>query len=61
MTNSWAMLHEEMEEMRNRGYEMTADGIWMGREHFTGEELCDDWMGARRPSALNAYDCCPHY
>ena len=30
MTNSWAMLHDEMEEMRDRGYEMTADGIWMG-------------------------------
>tara|TARA_B100001059_G_scaffold23415_2_gene18800 strand:- start:7199 stop:7660 length:462 start_codon:yes stop_codon:yes gene_type:complete len=39
MTNSWAMLHEEMEEMRNRGYEMTADGFWAGREHFTSEEL----------------------
>ena len=39
MTNSWAMLHDEMEEMRNRGYEMTADGFWVGRDHFTGEEL----------------------
>lgn len=39
MTNSWAMLHDEMEEMRDRGYEMTADGIWMGREHFTEDEL----------------------
>ena len=29
MTNSWAMLHDEMEEMRNRGYEMTADGMWV--------------------------------
>ena len=32
MTNSWAMLHEEMEEMRNRGYEMTADGFWVGED-----------------------------
>jgi hypothetical protein len=39
MTNSWAMLQEEMERMRDRGYEMTAEGIWMGREHFTEEEL----------------------
>ena len=39
MTNSWAMLHDEMEEMRNRGYEMTADGMWVGREDLTGEEF----------------------
>ena len=39
MTNSWAMLQEEMERMRDRGYEMTAEGIWMGREHFTEDEL----------------------
>ncbi len=56
MTNSWAMLHDEMEEMRNRGYEMTADGIWMGREHFTEEELSDDWMGADARAALNSYN-----
>ena len=37
MTNSWAMLHDEMEEMRNRGYEMTADGMWVGREELIGE------------------------
>ena len=37
MTNSWAMLQEELEAMRDRGYEMTAEGIWMGREHFTEE------------------------
>ncbi len=41
MTNSWAMLHEEMEELRNRGYEMTADGFWVGREDLTGEEYGD--------------------
>ena len=41
MTNSWAMLHEEMEEMRNRGYEMTAEGIWMELEDLTGEEYGD--------------------
>ena len=41
MTNSWAMLYDEIEEMRNRGYEMTGDGIWMGREHFTAEEYGD--------------------
>lgn len=56
MTNSWAMLHDEMEEMRNRGYEMTGDGFWMNREHFTGEELSDDWMGADARSALNNYN-----
>ena len=39
MTNSWAMLHDEMEDMRNRGYEMTADGFWVGREDLTGEEF----------------------
>ena len=39
MTNSWAMLHDEMEYMRSRGYEMTADGMWVGREHFSEEEL----------------------
>jgi len=37
MTNSWAMLHDEMEEMRERGYEMTADGFWVGREQLTEE------------------------
>ena len=41
MTNSWAMLHDEMEEMRNRGYEMTADGFWWAREDLTGEECGD--------------------
>ncbi len=55
MTNSWAMLHDEMEEMRNRGYEMTADGMWMGREHFTEEEL-GDWMGADARAALNKHN-----
>jgi len=39
MTNSWAMLQDELEAMRDRGYEMTAEGIWMGREHFTEDEL----------------------
>ena len=39
MTNSWAMLQDELEAMRDRGYEMTAEGVWMGREHFTDEEL----------------------
>lgn len=41
MTNSWAMLQEELEAMRDRGYEMTAEGIWMGREDLTGEEYTD--------------------
>ncbi len=51
MTNSWAMLQEELEAMRDRGYEMTAEGIWMGKEHFTEEEVGDlmgtppSWMG----------------
>ncbi len=64
MTNSWAMLHDEMEEMRNRGYEMTADGIWMGRDHLTGEyesgevvvtdDMMDDARAALdRHAALN--------
>ena len=39
MTNSWAMLHDELKAMRDRGFEMTAEGIWMGREHFTEDEL----------------------
>ena len=56
MTNSWAMLYDEIEEMRNRGYEMTADGFWVGRDQLTEEELCDDWMGADARAALNAYD-----
>jgi hypothetical protein len=38
------MLHDEMEEMRERGYEMTADGIWMGRDQLT-EDDSSDWMG----------------
>ena len=37
MTNSWAMLQEELEAMRDRGYEMTAEGIWMGRDQLTEE------------------------
>ncbi len=41
MTNSWAMLQEELEAMRDRGYEMTAEGIWMGREELTGEDNGD--------------------
>ncbi len=39
MTNSWAMLHDLW--MRERGYEMTDDGYWMEREHFTEDELTD--------------------
>ena len=39
MTNSWAMVHDEIKAMRDRGYEMTAEGIWMGKENFTEEEL----------------------
>ena len=54
MTNSWAMLHDEMEEMRNRGYEMSAEGIWMGREELTGEEV-GDWMGADARDLLNQH------
>ena len=60
MTNSWAMLHDELEAMRDRGYEMTAEGIWMGREHFTEDELTGenngDWMGLDARSALIAGD-----
>ncbi|AOV62349.1 hypothetical protein S420910_161 [Synechococcus phage S-CAM7] len=37
MTNSWAMLQEELEAMRDRGYEMSAEGIWMGRDQLTEE------------------------
>jgi hypothetical protein len=54
MTNSWAMLHEEMEEMRNRGYEMTADGFWVGRDQLT-EDDSSDWMGADARAALDQY------
>jgi hypothetical protein len=32
MTNSWAMLHDEMEEMRKRGYELSGEGIWVGSD-----------------------------
>ena len=52
MTNSWAMLQEELEAMRDRGYEMTAEGIWMGRDHFT-EDDSSDWMGADARAALH--------
>ena len=38
MTNSWAMLYEEIEEMRKRGYEMTADGMWMGESKSSNKE-----------------------
>ena len=41
MTNSWAMLHDELKAMRDGGYEMSAEGIW---------------MGADARAALNAYD-----
>ena len=42
MTNSWAMLHEEMEEMRDRDYEMSAESFsaWLG-QGLTGEEYND--------------------
>jgi hypothetical protein len=55
MTNSWAMLHDEMEEMRNRGYEMTADGFWVGRDQLT-EDDSSDWMGADARAALNKHN-----
>jgi hypothetical protein len=54
MTNSWAMLQEELEAMRDRGYEMSAEGIWMGREELTGEDD-GDWMGADARAALNQH------
>jgi len=31
------MLHDDKEEMRGRGYEMTAVGFWVGREQLTEE------------------------
>lgn len=58
MTNSWAMLHDEMEEMRNRGYEMTADGMWVGRDQLTETEslsFTGEWMGSDARVALNKH------
>lgn len=49
MTNSWAMLHDEMEKMSKS--KETAEGIWMGREKLTAEDIVDrmgvppSWMG----------------
>ena len=54
MINSWAMLYDEIEEMRNRGYEMSAEGIWMGREELIGEDN-GDWMGADARAALEQW------
>jgi hypothetical protein len=45
------MLQEELEAMRDRGYEMTAEGIWMGRDQLT-EDDSSDWMGADARAAL---------
>ena len=42
MTNSWDRLQEGLDERRDRAYEMTADGFWLG-----------DWMPADARAALH--------
>jgi len=35
------MLYDEIELMRSRGYEMTADGFWVGKEHCEDDTPCE--------------------
>ena len=39
MTNSWAMLHDEIEEMGNLDFQITGDGFLAGIDHLTEEDL----------------------
>ena len=52
MNNNYDRDQVYHEEMRERGYEMTADGFWMGREHFTDEELQESVREVRNVKLL---------
>ncbi len=55
MTNSWAMLQEELEAMRDRGYELSADGFWMGREELTEGDVLVNALGEDARALLNQH------